>query len=130
MYKLQQEIVIPKIPSQFLNNPLISQVLASTLQEFNFEEQAAIFLYCVIDLPIKEISEKIELSILYVTSTLVLFSEKLSFKLGVFEGAVSNVGSKVSIKELFQLEIVKELQVYEFDKCQIKWKAATRSMML
>lgn len=122
----KKEVPMPKIPRQFLDAPLIAQVLASTINEFNFEEQTIIYLYCTVGLPIKEVVHMTELSESYVASTLVLFKERLSFKLNVFETTIEGAApDKVSVRELFELRSVKEMQEREFIKHHIKWKAET-----
>jgi len=118
---------MPKIPKRFLNDPLISTILASTIQEFNFEEQTVIYLYCSVNLSVEEIKDATELPILYITSTLILFAERLCFKLGVFEEAIYDTNNRVSVNELFELRYVKEMQEHEFDKRHTKWIAENRN---
>ena len=65
--------------------PKIAQVLFSTIDEFNFEEQAIIFLCCHVKLAIEGIVNLTKMPTLYTISTLLIFSEKLAFKLGIFE---------------------------------------------
>jgi len=78
-------ISIPKIPTVFIRNTLIAQVISSTIDEFNFEEQDVIFAYCCENMPVKEAASLAGVSMRYAIATLVMFSEKLSFKIRVFE---------------------------------------------
>jgi len=92
-----------KIPKTFINHPLISQVLRLTVHEFNAEEQAIIYLYCLIKLPVNEIAELTELSSSHVASILELYFEKLAFKLNVFKKAVHyDTTELVSVGEMFE----------------------------
>lgn len=100
-----KHITMPKIPKAFIDNYPVSQILYLTINEFNSEEQAVIYLYCMIKLPISEITDLTELSHLHIISTLLLYSEKLAFKLGIFEKAVPhNINEFVSVGEMFELE--------------------------
>jgi len=96
---------MPKIPKDFIKRPSIAQVLQQTINEFNYEEKKAIYLYCFINLPLAEIAEQTELSVPHVECALTLYSEKLAFKLGVFKKAVPyNADDLLSIEEMLELE--------------------------
>jgi len=101
---LLQQITIQKIPRAFIADAQINQVLSLTVDEFNYEEKIIIYLYCLAELDIGEISSLAEVPRWYVMSTLVLYYERLSFKLNVFKKAVSyDVTDLVSIREMFEM---------------------------
>jgi len=102
---LSKNVDMPKIPKEFVENSPIIQVLQETINEFNCEEKSIIYLYCFISLSVNEIATLSELSTSYVVSTLVLYSEKLAFKLDVFKKAVPYDDiDLVPIQELFELD--------------------------
>lgn len=106
---LPTDIKMPKIPTAFVKNSPIDQVLCLTIDEFNFEEQSVIYLYCFINLSVSEITALTKLSTLHVVSILSLYSERLASKLRVFKKAVPyDTADTVSVKEMFELEIVRE----------------------
>lgn len=120
----RKEIVMPKIPMQLFSNSSVAMVLCSTINEFNFEEQTAIYLYCADNFPVNKIVAMTELPTLYVASTLRMFAERLSFKLSVFERTIAADNcEKVPIKQLFELENVKIMREYEYFNKHIKWMA-------
>jgi len=74
-----------------------------TVSEFNFEERAAIYLYCLAKLPISEIVTATDLSTLHVISTLILYSEKLISKLSLFKEAVPyDANDLVPVREMLE----------------------------
>jgi len=102
---LSEGINMPQIPKAFMENSLISQVLRLTINEFNYEEKMIIFLYCFVKLPINEIAALTKLTPFRVVSTLVLYSERLEFKLDVFKKAVPyDTTNLISVGEMFDLE--------------------------
>ena len=114
--RLAIKVDIPKIPREYINNAKISQTIHAIINEFNFEEKTVIYLHCVADLSIKEIAKLTELSIRYVTSTLILYSERLMFLLSVFKEAVYfDPSDIISMREVFELED-------EFDEHYSEWK--------
>jgi len=118
-----QNISMPKIPRAFISNPHVCRVLYSTIEEFNFEEKTVIYLYCFAKLTVDEIADLTELSALYIVSTLTLYSERMSFKLGVFERAVHHsTDDLISMQEVFEMEAVKEIMELEFNKYYFKWQ--------
>lgn len=101
MFFLPTDVTIPKIPRTFLKNFLISQVLYTTIDGFNFEEQNVIFLYCFVSLPISEIAALAELSEVHVVSILTLYSERLRFKLDIFKKSVPyDTADVVSVRDM------------------------------
>ena len=102
------DVAMPLIPKQFLDDLPIAKILASTINEYEMEEQAAIYLYCTIDLPIKDIAIMTALDELPVRDTLLRFSKNLSFKLETFKKIKkikrASQRDKVSIRELFQVD--------------------------
>jgi len=102
---LSKQIKIPKIPKAFIDNSQISQTLCLTINEFSFEEQTVIYLYYLVKLSVEEIANLTELSTLHIESTLVLYSKKLTFKLGVYKKAVPyNDTDLLTIGEMLELE--------------------------
>jgi len=99
---LSKSISMPEIPRVLIENELIREVLHASVDEFNFEEQNVIFLYCFVGLTVCEIVNIEELSIAYVASVLVLYSERLRFKLTIFQKAIDCSKSTLApIEELF-----------------------------
>jgi len=102
---LLQQIAIQKIPRAFIADTQINQVLCLTIEEFNYEEKIIIYLYCLAELDINKIADLTEMPRWYVMSTLLLYYERLSFKLNVFKKAVPyDVTDFVSIQEMFEIE--------------------------
>jgi len=100
-----KQITIQKIPRAFITDAKINQVLYLTIEDFNYEEKIIIYLYYFAELDISEIADMTEIPKWYVTSTLVLYYERLSFKLNVFKKAVLyDVTDLVSIREMFEIE--------------------------
>jgi len=103
---LLKQIAIQKIPRAFIADAQINQVLSLTVDEFNYEEKIIIYLHCLVELDINKIADLTEMPRWYVTSTLVLYYKRLSFKLNVFKKAVSyDVNDLVPIREMFEFEI-------------------------
>ena len=91
------------IPKQFTTHPKISLVLHYTVEEFNFEEQAIIYLYYLANTPIEEIAHNTALSSLYVTSTITLYAQRLDQKVQLFKRAVAyNPQDLITTAEMFQ----------------------------
>jgi len=102
---LPQKVSAPKIPRAFVENFRIGQVLYLTINEFSFEDQAVIFLYCFVNLPISEAAKLTGLPASYIVGVLALYYEKLKLKLGIFKQAVPyDVTDLVSVKEMFEQE--------------------------
>ncbi|MCL1788540.1 MAG: hypothetical protein FWG38_11185 [Defluviitaleaceae bacterium] len=100
-----QGVAMPTIPKAFIDNDRIRQVLCYTASEFNYEEKRAIFLYCVVKLSIDEIATHVELPIPHVVSALVLYAQRLNFKLDVFKKAVPyDKAKQLSVMDLFERE--------------------------
>jgi len=98
-------MTIQKIPRAFITDTQINQVLRLTIEEFNYEEKIIIYLHCLAELDISKIADLTEISRWYVKSTLVLYYERLSFKLNVFKKAVPyDITDLVSIQEMFEIE--------------------------
>jgi len=109
---------MPKIPQQFLANPTIAMVLCVTITNFTFEEQTAIYFYCTKNLSIGDVAAITELDVLYITNALLVFAERLSFLLNVFENAEKAMGintyEKMPTGQLFEHEYMKQLQEDSF----------------
>ena len=103
---LSKGIVTPKIPRAFIKNISISRVLHLAINEFNFEEQSAIVLYFFAELPVSEIATLTKLSAFHVISTLVLYTERLAFKVNVFKKAVPyDATDLASVREVLELGV-------------------------
>jgi len=99
-----KQITIEKIPRAFITDTQINQVLLLTIEEFNYEEKIIIYLYCFAELDINKIADLVEVSRWYVKSTLVLYYERLSFKINIFKKAVPyDVTDLVTIQEMFEI---------------------------
>jgi len=102
---LPKKVAMPTIPRPLMNHNCIRQVLYLTIDDFNYEEKRIIYLYCIVELSIGNIVKLTKLSALYVIGTLLLYSERLAFKLGVFNKTISyDVTDLATIKEMFELE--------------------------
>ena len=102
---------MPKIPKQLLDNRRIAQVLLATFSDFYFEERAAIFMYCYVDMTVREIASLIERPTDYVTATLQVYAHRLAFKVDVFEQTLKEgADDKVPVKALFEYEYEMWLQ--------------------
>ena len=83
------EINMPMIPIVFVTHSKIKHVFHQIIEEFNHEEQLAIYFYCLLELPANEIAKVIELSEKHVVSTLTIFSERLTSIINIFKKAFS-----------------------------------------
>jgi len=102
----KNQIEMPNVPKAFIHHPKVRQVLCHTIEEFNFEEQMAIYLYGVLDLPINEIAISTELSQDRIICVLMLYAERLAYKVDVFKKAVPyNSDEIASVCEVFVLEV-------------------------
>ena len=79
---------MPKVPRAFLGQAKVKLVLCHTAEDFGFEEQLALYFYCSLDAPIKEIAEKVGLSQNHIASVLGLYSERLTSKINLFKKAL------------------------------------------
>lgn len=103
-YGCKIPIDMPKIPRALIGHARIKEVLCLTEKEFNVEEQLVIFLYCVVKLPIREISDMVGLSSMHVSGTLLLFSEKLRHKINIFKMALSYDEADITdIEEILEI---------------------------
>ena len=95
---------MPDIPKALLEHPKARYVLYNTIESFEFEEQMAIYLYNILDLPVSEIGSSLSLSQEHVISILTICAERLAFKVDVFKKAVPYTDEIVHISEVFALE--------------------------
>ena len=94
-------IEMPGIPKAFIKRVKIKLVLCHTAEEFGYEEQQALYLYCFLKTPIEEIAEKVGLSQNHVKSVLVLYSERLANKLNLFKKAIPyDAGDLLPVSEI------------------------------
>lgn len=106
MLLAKEEIKMPEVPMAFVHHSKVRRVLYHTVERFDFEEQMAIYLYCILGLPIREIAPLIELPQSHIVSVLTLYSERLEFKLDVFKKAVPYSADELaSIDEVLVLEL-------------------------
>lgn len=83
---------IPKIPQTLVIHPKISLVLFHVITEFNYEEQNAIYLFCLEEIPIKKIEVLTGMTKRRIESTLMLYAERLAIKLEIFCKAIDCKG--------------------------------------
>jgi len=83
--QFEVRLEMPKVPRAFMNRAEIKRILCHTAAEFGFEEQQALYFYCLLDVPINEISEKVGLSQNHVASVLGLYTERLTNQLNLFK---------------------------------------------
>jgi len=80
-------------------------VLSHTIESFGCEEQEAIYVYCILDLPVSDIAKLTELSPNHVANTLMLYSERLAAKLSIFKRAVPyNESDMLPVSEMLLAE--------------------------
>ena len=97
---------MPPVPRAFINHPKIKYVLYHTINEFDFEEQAAIYYYCFIGLSVSKIAALTELTPNHVASTLNLYSEKLLLRLDIFKKAIPyDTDDLLPVSELLSLQL-------------------------
>ena len=100
---LQMQLSTSQIPREFIDHSRIGQVLHHVISEFNPEEQAVIYLYHLVKLPIDEIVTLTELANIYVVSILVMYSQKLTAKVELFKEALPyDKDNLVSVGELLE----------------------------
>ena len=83
----KKSVNMPKIPREFSENPMIREVLYSTVNEFHFDEQSIIYLYCFIGLSIGEIASLSDMEASYIHIVLSHFASKLDQKINIFKKA-------------------------------------------
>ena len=100
--QLHRRIKMPKVPKIYIEHPKVKHELRDTIEFFSIEEQEAIYLYCFSDMPVCEIMKKTELSQTHVVGVLILYSERLKFKLRVFKKAMPyNASDLLPIGEMY-----------------------------
>ena len=109
-YPLKEQLLwpvcMPKIPSAFLAHDKIKYVLHHTIQEFNFEEQQAIRFYCVLGLPISELTLATGLTPTCILSVLTLFAERLRWRLNVFMQAIpTNPNDSLPVSDMLTMAL-------------------------
>ena len=103
--RLSKPIIMPMIPDTFVNHPRINKVLYMTLEEFDFEEQVAIYIFNYTKWSICAIEEYTKLSKEHIISALGLFTQRLMAKMKVFKSAVEHDGENlISVSEIFPQE--------------------------
>lgn len=111
-FMLEQYVKMPKVPNAFLKSYLVNKALCLVIDGFTAEEQTVIYLYCVGKQPISEIVNLTELTFPHVISILMLYSEKLAFKIDIFKKALSyDANELVSVGEMLELESMSGLRV-------------------
>ena len=76
---------VPKIPKAFMVHNNIMQILSTTVFEFGYEEQQAIYYHYFLDLPPGVIARVVQLSKKHVVNTLGLYAQRLEVKLDFFK---------------------------------------------
>ena len=98
------KINMPKISQAFLQHDKFKHILHHMIDDFENEEQIAIYFFCFADLTISEIAQITELSKKHVISALNLYSERLTSRLKILEKAIAyDSDEKASIDELLSL---------------------------
>ncbi|MCL2365309.1 MAG: hypothetical protein FWC71_11700 [Defluviitaleaceae bacterium] len=78
----------PQIPESFSFHPKIMEVLYATVEDFNCEEQQAIYFHYYMALSPCTISKTLELTELHVISALCLYAERLICRIDLFKRAL------------------------------------------
>ena len=95
----------PKIPKEFLANVKIGAVLRHTITEFNYEEKQAICYYHLVTQSISEVAVFTGLPVSHVIGTLLVYAERLTYKLDVFKTAVQyDEFGVVDVKDMLEEE--------------------------
>lgn len=101
----ERVIRMPKIPEPFLDNARIASALYFTIEEFDFQEKALIFLYCYIGMTIYEVAALTKLAVSYVESILTVYAFRLKQRVDVFRKAAHcHKAKQVSVYEMFERE--------------------------
>jgi len=99
-------IEMPEIPRTFIRHTKVNQILCHTIEDFDYEEQAAVYYFCFLGLPISEIAALTQLSQPHVVGALTLYSERLKSKLDVFKKAVPHdADDLLPVSEILSTEI-------------------------
>ena len=75
----------PEIPKAFLTHDRIMQILCATVEDFNAEEQQAIYYFHHLELSPRTIARTLQLTEQHVVSALGLYAERLTGKLELFK---------------------------------------------
>ncbi|MCL2367259.1 MAG: hypothetical protein FWC75_09530 [Oscillospiraceae bacterium] len=96
---------MPKVPKAFIKNRTAKRILSHMADEFDFEEQQAIYYYCFLDVTITDIAKATELTEDHVLSVLSLYSERLSNKLSFLKKTLPHdAGDLSDVKEILLQE--------------------------
>ena len=79
---------LPHIPRAFMARPKINQALRLTVEHFSYEDQSIIYLYCLVNLNLTDISALTQRPMGHVKRTLSAYLGELNFKLGLFKKAI------------------------------------------
>jgi len=94
-----------QIPRAFIEHSKIRYALSNTIESFCPEEKQAIYIHCVLGLPISDIANFTELSQKHVVDVLGLYSERLASKLHIFQrSAPYNPNDVLPVSELLFME--------------------------
>jgi len=96
---------MPEIPRAFIEHSKIKYVLSHTIESFCHEEQQAIYIHSILDLPVSDIANFTDLSQNHVVSVLDLYSERLASKLCIFQKAAPyNPNHVLPVSELLFMQ--------------------------
>ncbi|MCL2425353.1 MAG: hypothetical protein FWD05_03340 [Oscillospiraceae bacterium] len=85
-YALPRQLKNCNIPKAFIQEESSKLFLCNLIENFNFEEKQAIYYCTVVDnASIDEIAKKIELTPEHVIGVLLIYSERLKYKLNFFK---------------------------------------------
>ena len=99
--QLPWSLKMPEIPRAFINHEKVKHVLCSTIEDFDYEEQQAIYFFCFMGLPTKAISKAVKLTETHVVSVIGLYAERLASKLCLFKKALPyNADDMLQVSEI------------------------------
>jgi len=87
--KLSAKPKMPKVPRVLMEHPQINYLINAIIEDFNPEEQQAIILYHVGDIPISELETLTGLSSDRIISVVVLHAERLASTIDLLKKAIN-----------------------------------------
>jgi len=91
----------PSIPKVFVMQGKVLQLLQAVIDDFDFEEQQAIYFYYHMDLALGDIAGAVGLSEQHVAAVLGLYTERLSGRLELLKKAMTfEEGDSLPIRDI------------------------------
>ena len=108
-YALPRQLKKCIIPKAFIHEESSKLFLCSLIENFNFEEKQAIYYCTIIDnASIEEVAKKIDLTPDHVIGVLLIYSERLKYKLNFFKKIIPyDEDDTMSLEDMLFLETSK-----------------------